>query len=60
VKNQKCEDKFMSEDYVKNMETIKVYESGDKDYCKLENVFKKNKEKDDVLSHRQMDEIMGV
>jgi hypothetical protein len=26
----------------------------------LENVFKKNKEKDDVLSHRQMDEIMGV
>jgi hypothetical protein len=60
VKNQKCEDKFMSEDYVKKMETIKVYESGDKDYCKLENVFKKNKEKDDVLSHRQMDEIMGA
>jgi non-homologous end joining protein Ku len=29
----------MSEDYVKKMETIKVYESGDKDYCKLENVF---------------------
>jgi len=31
----------MSEDYVKKMETIKVYESGDKDYCKLENVKKK-------------------
>jgi hypothetical protein len=29
----------MSEDYVKKMETIKVYESGDKDCCKLENVF---------------------
>ena len=39
MKKQKCEDKFMSEDYVKKMETIKVYESGDKDYCKLENVF---------------------